>query len=137
MSSGSSANYFSLERAQYVWGVAGFQVLLYNIIFGFIKNHMFVSQSKLRLLHRIAYIPMNIYYDGELYSPCSMGFSYLMYSYLIHLFLVSSVSNASSRGGTPTEQPETFLTESKSTCLTPRDEIETAVQSIEDIESIE
>ena len=104
---------------------------------------MFVSQSKLRLLHRIAYIPMSIYYDGELYSPCynpnpcSMGFSYLMYSYLIHLFLVSSVSNASSRGGTPTEQPETFLTESKSTCLTPRDEIETAVQSIEDIESIE
>ena len=68
---------------------------------------------------------------------CPVVWSYLIYSYHIHLFLVSSISNVSSRSGTPTEHPETFLTEANSTCLTPRDEIETAVQSIEDIESIE
>ena len=43
---------------------------------------------------------------------------------------------------TPTDQPETiqsgtFLTESKSNCEMRRDEVETAVQSIEDIEGIE
>ena len=43
---------------------------------------------------------------------------------------------------TPTDQPEviesgTFLTESNSNFEIPREEVETAVQSIEDIESIE